>query len=119
MIVADRGQFVQVLQNLIGNGIKFFAARDPQVHISGERRDDEWLFSVRDNGIGIAPEYADRIFELFKRLHGWGKYPGTGIGLAVCKKIVERHSGRIWVESAPGQGSEFFFTMAMSEGAST
>ena len=103
---ADRAHLLQVLQNLIGNAIKF---RDhgPQIHVAAVQQEDEWLFSVRDNGIGIAPEYAERIFEIFKRLHGWGEYPGTGIGLAVCKKLVERHGGRIWVESTPGREASF------------
>lgn len=117
-IVADRGQLVLVFQNLIGNAIKFCAGQ-PRVQVSAEQRDDEWQFSVRDNGIGIAPEHAQRIFEIFKRLHGRGQYPGTGIGLAICKKLVERLGGRIWVESTPGQGSTFCFTVSKVGGKSS
>jgi PAS domain S-box-containing protein len=110
-VAADPVQVGQVLQNLVGNGLKFRGAEPPRVHVSAERRGDEWLVSVRDNGIGIAPEYAQRIFVIFQRLHTRAEYAGTGIGLAICKKIVERHGGRIWVESAEGQGSTFFFTL--------
>jgi PAS domain S-box-containing protein len=109
-LMADRVQLSQVLQNLIANAIKFSKDR-PRVHVGAERDGEQWRISVRDHGIGIAPEYAERIFEIFKRLHGWGEYPGTGIGLAVCKKLVERQGGRIWVESTPGEGSTFFFTL--------
>ena len=111
VISADTAQMVQLFQNLIGNGIKFKGANPPRVHISAVRRADEWTFSVRDNGIGIASQYAERIFVLFQRLHRSEEYPGTGIGLAVCKKIVERHGGKIRVESEPGQGSTFFFSI--------
>jgi signal transduction histidine kinase len=100
----------QVLQNLIGNAIKYRSDRHPEIHIWAEPQRDYWLFSVRDNGIGIDPQYSTRIFGIFKRLHGQ-KYPGTGIGLAICQRIVERYGGRIWVESAPGQGSTFRFTL--------
>ena len=103
---------VQLFQNLIGNAIKFTREGDhPRVHVSARKGDRTWIFSVRDNGIGIEPEYLDRIFQIFHRLHEVGKYPGTGIGLAVCKKIVERHGGQIWVESEPGKGTSFFFTL--------
>ncbi|HUW50646.1 MAG TPA: ATP-binding protein [Sulfuricella sp.] len=104
-------QFGQLLQNLIGNAIKFHDERTPQIHISARPDGDDWLFSVSDNGIGIAPEYFDKIFLIFKRLHSREKYPGTGIGLAICKRIVERHHGRIWVESKLGKGATFYFTI--------
>lgn len=110
-VIADAPQIVQLFQNLIGNGIKFSHGGRPEVHVGAERRDGAWLFSVRDDGIGIDPGQADRIFEVFLRLHHREEYPGTGIGLAVCKKIVERHGGRIWVEPAPGRGSIFRFTL--------
>jgi PAS domain S-box-containing protein len=107
----DLTQIAMLFQNLIGNAIKFRSNRVPEIHIGASPRPGEWVFSVRDNGIGIAPEYADRIFMIFQRLHTRRKYPGTGIGLAICKKIVERHGGRIWIESLPGKGSIFYFTI--------
>ena len=111
-VTADPSQMVQLLQNLVGNAIKFHGPRVPEIHIGARREKNAWVFSVRDNGIGIEPKYHDRIFLIFQRLHSRIEYPGTGIGLAVCKKIVERHSGRIWFESQPGEGTTFFFTIS-------
>jgi len=110
-VMADNPQLVQLFQNLIGNAIKFRGSEPPHVHLSASRNGDRWTFSVRDNGIGIAPEYARRIFILFQRLHSREKYAGTGIGLAICQKIVERHGGDIWVESELGRGATFYFTL--------
>ncbi len=111
VVMADGGQLVQLLQNLIGNAIKFHGKEPPRVHVSAQVKENEYLFSVRDNGIGIAPEYFDRLFKIFQRLHTREEYPGSGIGLAICKKIVERHGGRIWLESQVGKGSTIYFTL--------
>jgi len=106
-----------LFQNLIGNAIKFRGEQAPRIHISAVRKDGGWQFAVTDNGIGIDSQYADRIFIIFQRLHSREQYPGTGIGLSICKKIVERHNGKIWVESKPGGGSTFYFTVPDKEGA--
>ena len=111
VVFGDPVQLGQLLQNLIGNAVKFRGDSPPEIHLGAGREDGRWLIWVRDNGIGIEPQYIDRIFLIFQRLHTRQQYPGTGIGLAVCKKIVERHDGRIWVESEPGRGSRFCFTL--------
>jgi PAS domain S-box-containing protein len=114
-VMADHPQLVQLFQNLIGNAIKFRGNEPPRIHVSASRNGNGWMFSVCDNGIGISPEYAKRIFIIFQRLHSREKYPGTGIGLAICQKIVERHGGRIWVESEVGKGATFYFTLPGSK----
>ena len=117
-VMADPMQLLRVLQNIMSNAVKFRSAEAPRIHVSARRQGQEWVFSVRDNGIGIAPEYQQQVFMAFRRLHGPQRYPGSGIGLAVCKKVVDRHSGRIWIEPQPGKGSIFYFTMpAVREGA--
>ena len=108
---ADASQLAQVFEHLIGNALKFKRDVPPRIHASARVREHEVVFSVSDNGIGIEPEYLERIFEIFKRLHTRDEYPGTGIGLAICRRIVERHQGRIWVESEPGVGTTFYFAI--------
>jgi len=114
-VMADKTQMVQLIQNLVANAIKFRNKDHPCIHVSSEQKNGTWVFSVSDNGIGIDSEYYDRIFAIFQRLHGKTEYPGTGIGLSVCKRIVERHGGRIWADSESGKGSRFYFTMPVSE----
>jgi signal transduction histidine kinase len=114
-VMADASQLVQVFQNLIGNAIKFRGDDPPRVHVSTEAGDGSWIFSVRDNGIGIDPKYHDKVFVIFQRLHTRREYPGTGIGLALCKRIIERHGGRIWFESEPEKGCTFYFTLPTAE----
>ena len=110
-VMGDQAQLCLLFQNLIGNAIKFRGTEPPRIHVSAERTGAEWRFAVRDNGIGIDPQYAEQIFVIFQRLHTTAEYPGTGIGLAICKRIVERHGGRIWVEPAAGPGAVFHFTL--------
>jgi C4-dicarboxylate-specific signal transduction histidine kinase len=118
-VLADEQQLAQLFQNLVGNALKFRAEQTPHVRLRAVPQQDSWVFSVQDNGIGIDPQHADKIFILFQRLHSRQKYDGTGIGLAICKKIVERHGGRIWVESKPGEGSTFKFTLPAMQPVAT
>jgi light-regulated signal transduction histidine kinase (bacteriophytochrome) len=108
---ANAVQMGQVFLNLIGNAMKFRRQEPPRIHVSAHRRDNVWIFSVRDNGIGFDPKYGEKIFAVFQRLHPKEAYPGTGIGLAICKKIIEQHGGLIWATSEPGKGSSFFFAL--------
>jgi light-regulated signal transduction histidine kinase (bacteriophytochrome) len=117
-LVASESQMVQILQNLIGNAIKYRGERVPKIHVSvlqntNDQNGEEWIFSVADNGIGIDSKYFDRIFQIFQRLHGRQEYEGTGIGLAICKRILQQQGGRIWVESEPEQGSIFHFSLPL------
>ncbi len=113
-VQGDRSQLLQLLQHLLDNALKYHGPQRPRVHVSVRRLEHDWEFSVRDNGIGIAPEYHERIFEIFRRLHSKSAYPGTGIGLAICQRVVHRHGGRIAVESALGQGATFRFTLPLN-----
>jgi light-regulated signal transduction histidine kinase (bacteriophytochrome) len=110
-VLGDDDQMIQVLKNLIGNAVKFRSADRPQIHIGARQLEERWLFFVRDNGIGIDAHYTERVFVIFQRLHSADQYPGTGVGLAIARRIVERHGGSIWVDSEPGKGSTFYFTL--------
>ncbi len=114
-VMADRSQMMQVFQNLIANAIKFHGKKPPKIHITTQKGEKEWKFAVTDNGMGIDPEYQKQIFEIFKRLHTRAEYPGSGIGLSVSQKIIKRHNGRIWVDSEPGKGSTFYFTIPITK----
>lgn len=111
-VMGDRSQLVLLLVNLVENAVKYRGAEPPRVVVTAQSRDDDWLFEVRDNGIGIAPKHQQQVFEIFKRLHDQKHYPGTGLGLAICRRVVGRHGGKIWIESTPGGGTSFFFTIA-------
>ena len=118
VVMADAAQLTQLFQNLIGNAVKFrHDDVPPEIHVGAERQSDQWVLWVKDNGIGIPPDQYERIFEVFERLHGQKKYPGSGVGLAICRKIVERHGGRIWVESSVGEGTTFYFTLPDAGGS--
>jgi PAS domain S-box-containing protein len=116
VVMGNRSQLVQLMQNLIGNALKYRSQEPPRVYVSAERRGPEWKLAVRDNGIGISPKYHQKIFEIFQRLHDQNEYPGTGIGLAVCRRIVEDHGGKLWVESEVGNGATFCFTLPEGTG---
>jgi light-regulated signal transduction histidine kinase (bacteriophytochrome) len=116
VIEADESQMMRLFQNLIDNALKFKSDTPPHVHISTHKEGVFYIFTVSDNGIGIDSQYADKIFQIFQRLNTSQKYPGTGVGLAICKRIVERHGGKIWIESKVGNGSKFFFTIPIKEG---
>ena len=114
-IMANASQLIPLWHNLLSNAIKFRRPNDPRIHISAKMTDESWLFSVEDNGLGFDPDYADRVFGMFQRLHGNSDYPGTGIGLAICRKVVENHNGRIWLDSTPGQGTIIYFTLPLTQ----
>ncbi len=111
VVAVHQYRLEQLFQNLIGNAIRYGTGKPPKIHVSAVRRNNEWEFSVQDNGIGIHPQYREQIFGIFERLHSVADYPGTGMGLAICRRVVERAGGRIWVESEPGRGSTFLFTI--------
>jgi light-regulated signal transduction histidine kinase (bacteriophytochrome) len=114
VVRGDASQLGLVFQNLLANALKFRGKDAPRIHISATKGSREWIFSVRDNGIGMEPQYLQRIFEIYQRLHTQDEYPGTGIGLAICKRVLEGHGGRIWAESVPEKGSTFYFSLPMS-----
>ena len=116
-IIIHEFELEQLFQNMIGNALRYRGEATPKVHVEAALIADGWCFSIRDNGIGIHPEYTEQIFELFTRLHSTSEYPGTGMGLAICKRIIDRLGGRIWVESEPGQGSTFFFVVPAARSA--
>jgi light-regulated signal transduction histidine kinase (bacteriophytochrome) len=112
VVRADKTQLTQVFQNVVGNALKFRDPdRPPRIHVAVRQEQGKWLFSVADNGVGFEQQYEEKMFVIFQRLHGRGNYPGTGIGLAICRRIIERHGGRIWARGEPGKGSTFFFTL--------
>lgn len=113
-VTGDQSRLALVMQNLIGNAVKYRSAEFPRIHISAAREAEHWVFCVADNGVGFEMMYAERIFGVFKRLHG-KDFPGTGIGLSIAKKVVEIHKGRIWADSEPGKGSRFYFTLPVEE----
>ncbi|WP_231551369.1 ATP-binding protein [Methanobacterium sp. SMA-27] len=114
-IYGDENLMVELFQNLIYNAIKYRSHETPQIHISSKKEQNQYIFSVKDNGIGIDPKHLERIFTIFQRLHGNDEYEGTGIGLSIAQKIIERHNGRIWVESQLGKGTTFYFTIPINE----
>jgi light-regulated signal transduction histidine kinase (bacteriophytochrome) len=113
VVKVHKSHLQQIFQNLIGNALKYHGSAPPVIEITAKRQDGRWLFAVRDNGIGIDPQYHQNIFGMFKRLHSGQEFSGTGMGLAICQRIVERHNGKIWVESEPGKGSTFYFTLPL------
>lgn len=115
-VSADASQLARVFQNLLSNAIKYRGPDDPRIHVSAYERGNEWVFSVTDNSMGIDPKHQERIFTIFQRLHSQQEYTGTGMGLSMCKRIVERHGGDMWVESEPGKGAIFYFTLPQKKG---